>query len=461
MANVHDLPSTERVIRYLHAAAGFPTKATWLKAISKGFYSTWPLLTSKNVNKYFPESEETQKGHMRQMRSGVRKTNRKIRFVMNGDEQELEEIDDSIRALQARKNDIRIKIYDCSESVYTDQTGQFPITSRRHYKYIMVMCEIDGNQILMEPMVNRKDHHIISAWKRLMERLKRQGIYPKHQYLDNEASEQYKKAIEEANMTYQLATPHMHRANIAERSIQTGKNHFKSILAGVDDSFPLNEWDMLLPQAEMTLNMLRSSNVSPNVSAYMYAYGTHDYNAHPLAPLGCAVQLFQRPENRGTWSVNSIDGWYIGTSREHYRNYSVICKSTRATRKSDTVWFKHKYLTNPSLTAADHIVNAAKNLTDTITSNKPKGLSTSSNAALTKLADIFTKAAIAYSDREANQNAQLPGYCDVWSKAGGKEIGRLAQGLPGVVEGTNTMFFKAYDEIPADRRKDVTYARIC
>jgi hypothetical protein len=25
----------------------------------------------------------------------------------------------------------------------------------------------------------------------------------------------------------------------------------------------------------------------------------------------------------------------------------------------DTVWFRHKYLTNPSLTAADHIVNAA------------------------------------------------------------------------------------------------------
>ena len=138
-------------------------------------------------------------------------------------------------------------------------------------------------------------------------------------------------------MTYQLATPHMHRANVAERAIQTAKNHFKSILAGVDDSFPLNEWDILLPQAEMTLNMLRPSNVSPNVSAYMYANGTHDYNAHPLAPLGCAVQIYQRPENRGTWSVNSIDGWYVGTSMEHYRNYTILCKTTRALRRSDTV----------------------------------------------------------------------------------------------------------------------------
>jgi hypothetical protein len=35
-SNVYDLPSTERVIRYLHAAAGFPTKSMWLKAIKSG-----------------------------------------------------------------------------------------------------------------------------------------------------------------------------------------------------------------------------------------------------------------------------------------------------------------------------------------------------------------------------------------------------------------------------------------
>lgn len=90
-------------------------------------------------------------------------------------------------------------------------------------------------------------------------------------------------------MSYQLITPHIHRANIAERSIQTFKKHFTSVLSGVDDSFPLHLWDRLLPQAKMTLNMLRPANATPTVSAYMYANGTHDYNAHPLMPLGCAV----------------------------------------------------------------------------------------------------------------------------------------------------------------------------
>eukprot|EP00804_Cyclotella_cryptica_P012341 CCRYP_018201-RA/>CCRYP_018201-RA protein AED:0.66 eAED:0.37 QI:0/0/0/0.25/0/0/4/0/691 len=34
--NVYELPSIEQSIRYLHAAAGFPTKSTWLAAIRKG-----------------------------------------------------------------------------------------------------------------------------------------------------------------------------------------------------------------------------------------------------------------------------------------------------------------------------------------------------------------------------------------------------------------------------------------
>ena len=62
--NVYELPSIERTIRYFHAAAGFPIKYTWIKSIRNGNYLTWPLTTVTNVHKHFPESEETQKGHM-------------------------------------------------------------------------------------------------------------------------------------------------------------------------------------------------------------------------------------------------------------------------------------------------------------------------------------------------------------------------------------------------------------
>lgn len=56
------------VVAWYHAAAGNPTKATWLKAIGKGFYATWALLTAKSVRKHFPETEETPKGHMKRVK---------------------------------------------------------------------------------------------------------------------------------------------------------------------------------------------------------------------------------------------------------------------------------------------------------------------------------------------------------------------------------------------------------
>ena len=53
-----------------------------------------------------------------------------------------------------------------------------------------------------------------------------------------------------------------------------------------------------------------------------------------------------------------------------------------------------------------------------------------------------------------------PRYRDMWGKLFGNEIGRLAQGMPGRVDGTNTLFFIDEEKIPRDRRKDVTYRRV-
>ncbi len=58
-------------------------------------------------------------------------------------------------------------------------------------------------------------------------------------------------------MTYQLVPPLDHRRNHTKKAIQTFKDHFVAILCRADKVFPLNLWDLLLPQAENTLNMLR------------------------------------------------------------------------------------------------------------------------------------------------------------------------------------------------------------
>ena len=54
----------EALVRYLHAAAGFPVRDTWLRAIKARNYATWPGLTYNNAAKYFPALDATIMGHM-------------------------------------------------------------------------------------------------------------------------------------------------------------------------------------------------------------------------------------------------------------------------------------------------------------------------------------------------------------------------------------------------------------
>ncbi len=113
------------------------------------------------------------------------------------------------------------------------------------------------------------------------------------------------------------------------------------------------------------MGQITSAN-SPTVSAYHYVHGSFDYNKTPLAPLGCAVQLYESNSRRGTWAEHSTDGWYIGTSMEHYRCHRIYVKKTRSERISDTVFFKHKYITQPTVTPADIIVKALDDLTQAL-----------------------------------------------------------------------------------------------
>ena len=53
-----------------------------------------------------------------------------------------------------------------------------------------------------------------------------------------------------------------------------------------------------------------------------------------------------------------------------------------------------------------------------------------------------------------------PKYRKTWKNSYGDEVGRLAQGMPGRVEGTDTLFFIRKTDVPAQRWRDITYGRI-
>ena len=83
--------------------------------------------------------------------------------------------------------------------------------------------------------------------------------------------------------------PHIHRCNSAEHVIQTFKNHFIAGLSSTDPNFPLSNWCRLLPQAELTLNLLRPSRLNLKLSAYAQLKGAFDFIRTPLAPPGTHV----------------------------------------------------------------------------------------------------------------------------------------------------------------------------
>ncbi len=67
-SNVYSLPSIQQSIKYLHTAARFPIKETWIDAIKYGNFVTWPGLTTTTIRKHFPDSDETQQGHLNKQR---------------------------------------------------------------------------------------------------------------------------------------------------------------------------------------------------------------------------------------------------------------------------------------------------------------------------------------------------------------------------------------------------------
>ena len=76
-----------------------------------------------------------------------------------------------------------------------------------------------------------------------MQRLKVAGIGPKKHVLDNECSTEFKQAIKENELEYELVPKGQHRQNLAERALKTWKAHTIGALSGVSATFPLGLWD--------------------------------------------------------------------------------------------------------------------------------------------------------------------------------------------------------------------------
>jgi hypothetical protein len=97
-------------------------------------------MTADNINKFFPESNETQKGHMKQPGQGVRLTK------VIGKDAMLKAETHPKPTPGVKIKDVYLLVFDTiKKAMYTNQTGHFPITSAGRHKYTMVAVELDGN----------------------------------------------------------------------------------------------------------------------------------------------------------------------------------------------------------------------------------------------------------------------------------------------------------------------------
>ncbi len=79
--------------------------------------------------------------------------------------------------------------------------------------------------------------------------------------------------------------------------------------------------------------------------------------------------------------------------------------------------------------------------------------------------NLKSETAHAIFDKESGKTLKYrallthPKYRDAWTHSSANEFGRLAQGVGTRIKGTDTIFFVNKNDIPADRRRDITYGK--
>ena len=361
--------SDSELAAYLHSTAGCPPKSTFIQAIKNGNFTSWPGLTTDLVTKHLLPSLATAKGHIRQEPKNLRSTKLQSPTVPLPVAIKIEPEDPIIQQPRTRECYLAIESKPAG-TTYSDLCGKYPIKSSRGNQYILVLYDYDTNSISTALTKSRHGYEIRDATIKMLNKLKGSGNPPQLHVLDNEASDMLKHSLTKHKITYQLVPPHIHRRNAAERAIQTFKAHFITTLCIADPNYPAKEWDRLLPQCEITMNLLRNCRFNPKLSAYAALNGPFDFNRTPLAPPGTKILMHEKIGNRRSWAPRGTDGWYIGPALEHYRCITCYLPETHATRVADTVEYFPNTVPIPSHTTEDLIRDAVTDIISALHSDK-------------------------------------------------------------------------------------------
>jgi hypothetical protein len=295
--NVYELHNKGSLVNYLHKAMFSPTKSALLRAVKNGHLITWPGLTDQAINKHFKLTPVAAMGHMNQRRQNIRST---AKTSITSD---MEDEAVTPAGLVSKTHLVYAVVVDQGQ-LYTDLNGKFPVRSSKGNWYVMVCYSYDCNYVKFVPMKSRSASEWVKAYDYIHQELTSKGFKPILQTLDNDASESSKCFFTTNDVDCQLVPPRCHRRNATERAIRTFKEHFVTGLALVDPDFPLQLWDRLLPQAEMTLNLIHTSRQHPQLSATAHYHGMVDYNKTAFALPGSKIIAHEKSAKQRTWALH-------------------------------------------------------------------------------------------------------------------------------------------------------------
>ena len=115
---------------------------------------------------------------------------------------------------------------------------------------------------------------------------------------------------------------------------------------------------------------MRPCTQNPNLSAHEALEGMFSFDATPMAPIGTECMIHIKPTSRHTWGYHAIKAWYFAPALNHYRCIRAVT-DTGTVRLTDTFTFLHHTLPTPTISTADRITKAIKNLEHTISGKPP------------------------------------------------------------------------------------------
>lgn len=404
-----------QLVAFAHASFFSPSLTTFQTALDKGYITDIPGLTTKSLRKHPPHSVATVKGHLDQVRKNLRSTTPKpieepVLFDITTNNETIIDSDISPEHITERTHACYATCIQKPNTgtSYSDQTGRFPVTSSLGNTQLFVLYDYDSNSIHAVPMATKKATEILHSFKKVYNILVQAGLRPKLHKLDNECAEVLHEYMDSVQLPHQLVPPGNHRVNAAERAIRTLKNHLIAGLCSTDKNFPMHLWDRLLPQATLTLNLLRGSRVNPKLSAHAQVFGQYSYNAHPIAPPGTHILVHEKPTERRSWAPHAVDAWYVGPSMKHYRCFRTWVWSTRKERITDTVTWIPTQVKFPYPTPQQTILDSTNKIIIALQQTKTSPNSITPTADETELLTELGKLLQVYKPTTSDTNEIAP-----------------------------------------------------